>query len=187
MKQLSIGVLMLVLAVSVGYKTNRMRTPPDLNVANVDTLLRKTDDGWLYKSGLFSGYMVEKEMDGRVVYQLPIIDGQENGLAKGWYNTGEKLLERLFVEGRKEGQFKQWWPNGQLRYVFQYKNDRYDGLQLVLFPDGRKREESHYLMGEKEGVQRVWAETGDLISNYTIRKGKIYGVVSVKSCIPVAN
>ncbi len=161
--------------------------PPAVEVVNYDTLLRKTDDGWFYKDQPFSGYMVEKEKDGRVVYRLPIINGRENGLAKGWYNAGEKLLERQFVDGRREGIFRQWWPNGKLRYLFQYKNDKYDGTQLVYFPTGNKREESAYLAGEQDGLQRVWDETGKLVSNYVIKNKRTYGLVSVKSCIPVGH
>ncbi|MBO0952356.1 hypothetical protein J2I46_27485 [Fibrella sp. HMF5405] len=167
--------------------SDRPGTPPNVEVVNYDTLLRKTDDGWLYEGQLFSGYMVEKERDGRIVYRLPILDGRENGVATGWYNTGEKLLVRLFIDGKKEGQFRQWWPNGKLRYAFQYKDDEYDGLQRVYFPTGKKREESTYLAGEQEGPQRVWNESGQLVSNYTIRYKRTYGIVSVKSCMPVSH
>lgn len=154
------------------------------SVLNVDTNLKKTDRGWLYKGQPFSGYMIEKE-ENRVVYQLPIAEGREQGLAKGWYNSGEKLLERIFINGKKEGVFKQWWPNGKLRYLFRYKHDQFDGKQLVYFPNGKVREESNYQLGEKEGTQRVWDENSKLISNYVIKNKRIYGVVSVKSCIPV--
>ena len=53
------------------------------SVLNVDTNLKKTDRGWLYKGQPFSGYMLEKE-ENRVVYQFPISEGLEKGLAKGW-------------------------------------------------------------------------------------------------------
>jgi antitoxin component YwqK of YwqJK toxin-antitoxin module len=69
--------------------------------------------------------------------------------------------------------------------LFKYKNDQFDGKQLVYFPNGKIREESNYQLGEKEGTQRVWSETCKLISNYVIKNKRIYGVVSVKSCIPV--
>ncbi|GAB2519549.1 hypothetical protein GCM10027085_06730 [Spirosoma aerophilum] len=156
-----------------------------MEVVNYDPLLQKTDSGWSYKGAVFSGYMVEKEKDGLIVYRLPILDGRENGLAKGWYNTGEKLLERRFVDGRKEGLFTQWWPNGHLRYVFHYRHDQYDGPQLVFFPDGTKREESMYKLGEQDGPQRVWDKAGKRVANYTIRNKRAYGLISVKSCLPV--
>jgi antitoxin component YwqK of YwqJK toxin-antitoxin module len=176
-----IGLIFVFFSYACQEKNTEMR------VLNFDPNLKKTDKGWFYKGQLFSGYMIEKEKDGRIVYQLPIIRGKENGLAKGWYNTGEKLIERIFIDGKIEGKFKQWWPNGHFRYLFNYKNNQFDGSQFVFFPNGKKREESNYLAGEKEGVQRVWDEKGLLVSNYAIKNKKIYGVISVKSCIPVGH
>jgi antitoxin component YwqK of YwqJK toxin-antitoxin module len=185
MQQLTL--LVLVLLVGTCSSGDGTKTLPALQVVNYDPSLQKTDTGWFYKKQLFSGFMVEIEKDGRLVYQLPILCGNESGLAKGWYNTGEKLLERPFVAGKKEGLFKQWWPNGRYRYLFQYKNDLYEGVQLVFFPNGKKREESHYKNGEKEGIQRVWDEKGQLVSHYTIKNKHLYGLVTVKSCIPAAD
>ncbi len=158
-----------------------------ISVLNFDPNLKKTDKGWIYKNKAFTGFMIEEEKDHRIVYSLPITNGKEDGLAKGWYNSGEKLSERIFINGKMEGIFKQWWPNGRLRYLFIYKNNVFDGKQIVYFPNGKVREESNYQSGEKEGIQRVWDKKGSLISNYTIKNKKLYGVISVKSCIPIGH
>lgn len=157
-----------------------------ISISNFDSNLRKTDKGWIYKNKAFTGFMIEEE-NHRVVYCLPIADGKEEGLAKGWYNSGEKLSERVFINGKIEGIFKQWWPNGRLRYWLKYKNNIFDGKQIIYYPNGKVREESNYQSGEKEGIQRVWDEKGSLISNYTIKNKKLYGIISVKSCIPVGH
>ena len=164
---------------------NNTTVPPEFLVKNNDTLLLKTDKGWTYTKRLFNGYMIQVENDGKIVYRLPIIDGKEHGLAIGFYNTGEKLLERTFVTGKKQGVFKQWWPNGNLRYLFNYNHDKYDGKQIVYFHFGKVQEEKNYLNGMEEGVQRIWDSTGNLISNYTVKNKKIYGALSAKDCMPV--
>lgn len=158
-----------------------------ISVLNFDPNLKKTNKGWIYKNKAFTGLMIEEEKDHRIVYRLPIADGKEEGLAKGWYNSGEKLSEKIFINGKIEGIFKQWWPNGRLRYLFKYKNNVFDGKQIVYLPNSKVREESNYQSGEKEGIQRVWDEKGSLISNYTIKNQKLYGIISVKSCIPVGH
>ena len=160
--------------------------PPQVEVKNNDTLLSKTDSGWIYNKQPFNGYMVQVENDGRVVYKLPILDGNEEGLAIGFYNTGEKLLERKFEHGQKQGVFKQWWPNGNLRYLFNYNHDKYDGKQIVYFHFGKIQEEKNYYNSKEEGVQRIWDSIGNLISNYTVKNNKIYGALSAKDCMPVA-
>ncbi len=163
--------------------TNKL---PLLEVKNNDSLLLKTDAGWIYNNEVFNGQVVEVENDGSVVYRLPIINGKEQGLAIGFYNTGEKLVERKFINGEKQGVFKQWWPNGNLRYLFNYNHDKYDGQQIVYFHFGKVQEEKNYSNGIEEGAQRIWDSTGNLISNYTVKNKKIYGALSAKDCMPVA-
>jgi len=160
---------------------------PELYVQNYDTALKKTIKGWLYRGSLFNGYLIESGTDRRILYKLPILDGREEGQASGWYNTGEKLLIRHFRNGNKEGRFEQWWPNGQYRYLFYYTNDQLNGQQLVFYPNGQKRQESNYLNGKEEGIQRSWDQQGSLISNYTIKNNKLYGVIRVKSCMPAGH
>ena len=161
-----------------------IKAAPEIQVVQFDKLLNKTSNGWMYNGKTFSGYMVQKEMNGNIVYELPIINGKENGLAKGIYNTGEKLMERNFINGKREGIFKQWWPNGNFRYRFNYKNDVYDGKQYVFFADGKKRQTGNYTDGELDGLQSIWNEEGQLISNYTYRNKKLYGIITVKNCMP---
>ncbi|WP_301921076.1 toxin-antitoxin system YwqK family antitoxin [Ferruginibacter sp.] len=164
-----------------------MALPPNIKIFNYDTLLKQSAEGWVYKGKPFNGYMVQEEINHRIVYELPIINGWENGLAKGCYYDGVKLLERFYTNGKKEGSFKQWWRNGNYRYLFHYKNDKYEGSQLVFFPDGSKRQESTYQNGDEEGIQRIWNEQGILISNYTIKNKRQYGIIKVKSCIPATH
>ena len=180
-------VLFTVIILLLSCKTNnkrRIQLPPALRIVNFDTALQKPGDTWLYKGKLFSGYMIQVEKDGRTVYELPIINGKENGMATGIYNNGEKLMERNFADGKREGIFKQWWPNGNLRYVFNFKNDVFESRQWVFFPDGKKRQVSNYTLGELDGLQSIWNEEGQLISNYTYKNKKLYGIITVKSCIP---
>ena len=164
---------------------NGINQPPQFEVKNNDTLLLKKDNGWTYNKLMFNGFMIQVENDGRIVYRLPIIDGKEQGMAVGFYNSGEKLLERKFVKGEKQGIFKQWWPNGNLRYLFNYNRGKYDGKQIVYFHFGKVQEEKNYINGMEEGVQRIWDSTGNLISNYTVKNKKIYGALSAKDCMPV--
>jgi antitoxin component YwqK of YwqJK toxin-antitoxin module len=177
------AMLLLLFSCHAGRKEHAT-VPPELRILNYDTLLKKTADGWLYRGNPFSGYMIQAEKDGRTVYELPITDGKENGIAKGKYNTGEKLMERIFIDGKREGVFKQWWPNGQIRYLLTYKNDVYDGVQYVFFPDGKKQQVSNYRMGELEGLQSIWNKEDQLISNYTYRDNKLYGIITAKNCMP---
>lgn len=181
MKQAIWFVVMILL-----LSCKRQETPPAVMIKNYDPDLQQTVEGWWYKGKPFSGYMIEEQRAHEIVYRLPIIDGKENGPAIGFYDSGEKLLECYFLNGKKEGLYKQWWPNGNYRYRFHFKNGKYHGAQTVFFPDGKIREESRFFFGGKEGLQRVWNNSGQLISNYMIRNKKLYGVISVETCLPGA-
>lgn len=187
MKQLMLITVILILSACNTNNKNKLKVPPELRVTNFDLSLKKTADGWFYKKQSFSGYMVQVEKNGRTVYELPIVDGKENGMANGSYNTGEKLMERNFADGKREGIFKQWWPNGNYRYLFNYKNDVYDGRQYVFFIGGKKQQESNYVLGELEGLQRIWNQDGQLISNYMYKDKKLYGIITAKNCMPNAH
>ena len=163
----------------------RINVPPHILVKNTDPSLIKTDAGWIFNNRPFSGFMIQVENNGRIVYKLPIIEGKEEGVAIGFYYSGEKLLERRFINGKKQGIFKQWWPNGRLRYLFNYHHDKYEGKQIVYFHFGKVQAEKNYRAGIEEGVQKIWDSTGNLISNYTVKNNKIYGALSAMDCMPV--
>lgn len=165
--------------------SSNKKSIPILYVQNFDTALKKINGQWNYKNELLNGYIIEKSSDGKnILYQAPVIDGLEEGWAWGRYNSLEKLMMRYYSIGKVEGSFTQWWPNGNKRYSFNYKHDQMDGRQLVYYPKGQLHQESNYAEGNEEGIQRVWDENGKLISNYTIKNKKLYGVISVKSCLP---
>jgi antitoxin component YwqK of YwqJK toxin-antitoxin module len=185
MNRLPVFICFLLLI--MGCKQPAIKKPADLFVQNFDTSLKKTGDTWLYQQRTFSGYIIESGRDGSVLYKLPVIAGKEEGQAFGWYNTGEKLLARNFKNGKQDGLFEQWWPNGNDRYLFHYKEGNMDGQQLVFYPNGQKRQESNYLNGIEEGIQRAWNQQGELVSNYTVKNNKLYGVIKVKSCLPVGH
>ena len=169
----------------VSLQWKREKVVMDLNVQNYDPELILSADSWLYKGKPFTGYRVESDRNGKILYQLPIIKGKAEGEAQGWFDTGEKMMLRHFKNGKQEGNFIQWWPNGNIRYCFHYKEGLLNGQQIVNFPDGHHKQESNYLYGNEEGIQRVWNEAGILLSNYTIKNHKIYGIVQVKVCMPI--
>jgi antitoxin component YwqK of YwqJK toxin-antitoxin module len=159
--------------------------PPDVFIGKNDLNLYRYDNLWRYKGRIFSGYITQEQADKKVIYKLPVVEGLANGLAVGFFENGHKMLEQYFVDERLQGPYKQWWRNGQYKYLFFYKKDKYEGTQKVFFENGKLREESNFSNGKPEGLQRVWNENGELISNYTIRNNKLYGIIKVKSCIPV--
>jgi len=162
-------------------------TPPDRQVNQDDPHLYQLQGLWRYNGKVFSGYIIQEQPNNHIlISKTPIIEGLTTGKVLGFFENGHKLLEQSLVRDRQEGAYIQWWRNGQCRYQFFYKDDQYDGKQKAFFENGRLREEANYSAGKLDGLQRVWDEKGQLISNYTIRNNKVYGIISVESCIPGA-
>jgi antitoxin component YwqK of YwqJK toxin-antitoxin module len=159
------------------------RLHPNVSISRNDPALYRHQGQWRYKGNIFSGYIIQ-EQNHLIVSKAPIVNGLTNGQAVSFYENGHPMLEQSFTNDKLDGPYKQWWRNGQLRYLFFYKDDQYVGTQKVFFENGKLREEANYTAGKLDGLQRVWDGNGQLVSNYTIRNNKIYGIISIESCLP---
>ena len=71
---------------------------PEMFILTTDTALHNINGTWFYKSQKANGYIIEKK-NNVLTGKLPIVDGKENGIAYGWFQTGEKRYERSFKNG----------------------------------------------------------------------------------------
>ena len=72
---LSIACILL-LGICIQCKPSK---PDDVFVQNYDTSLSIQDGVWLYKNKRFTGYRIESDRNGKLLYELPIINGKEEG------------------------------------------------------------------------------------------------------------
>ena len=77
MKRLMVAGFLLVFFTCNTNKKQIIILPPDINVLNFDTALRRNENGYFYHGKPFSGYMIQHEKDRHVVYKLPIINYPE--------------------------------------------------------------------------------------------------------------
>lgn len=165
---------------------NGLHVPSGLQVKRNDQNLYQLQGLWYYKGSPFSGHIIQETANHTIVYKASIEEGMANGRSLSFYADGQPMLEQAFLQGRLHGASKQYWRNGQCKYVLFYKNGQFEGTQKAFFESGQVREEANYLAGKPEGLQRSWDEKGQLISNYTIRNNKLYGIIRAESCLPEA-
>ncbi|MDB5198035.1 MAG: variant repeat-containing protein [Flaviaesturariibacter sp.] len=161
-----------------------LRVPPHVFFNSTDTNLQNNNGTWFYKSQKVNGYILEKKGNA-LIAQLPVVDGRENGIAYGWFVTGEKRYERRFKNGDREGIHKIWYKNGQLAAVNYYENDKLEGEQRSYFENGNTWQSLHYSNGYEEGKQKTWNDSGRVINNFTVKNGKLYGVIGRYDCMSV--
>ena len=160
------------------------KNPPELFMSATDTALRNNNGTWFYKKQKANGYILEKR-GNTLVAKLPIIDGKENGTAYGWYESGEKRYERNFKNGNRDGTHTIWYRNGQLAGVNQYIDDKLDGEQKTYFSSGNRWQSLKYENGYEEGKQKTWSDSGRVVNNFTVKNGKLYGVIGRYDCMSV--
>ena len=153
-------------------------------IETTDTSLHNINGNWIEKGRPYSGYLIEKK-EGKIIAKLSIKEGKENGIAYGWYRNGKKKYERNFTSGKREGIQKGWYENDTLSFQYFFKNDLYEGEQLTFYENGKAWQRLQYSKGYEEGKQKSWNDSGRVINNFTIRNGKLYGVIGRFDCMSV--
>lgn len=164
--------------------TSNVLTPPAIVVDRADTALHNNNGTWLYQGKVFSGFLLEKEK-GKVLVKTPIIKGKAHGWEKGWYSSGKRSFEKFFLQGDREGAHRGWWENDSLRFENHFVHDKFEGRQASFYPNGKKWDERYYLHGYEEGTQRAWNMEGILVTNFTVKNGKVYGVIGRFDCMSI--
>ena len=101
--------------------------------------------------------------------------------------NGEMMQERSYSRGKKTGDYKSWWPNGKKKLHYRFANGEYEGTCQEWNENGRLVQEMNYKNGHEEGSQKMYYDNGKIRSNYTIIKGRRYGLLGTKNCINVAD
>lgn len=165
-------------------KVQKLPLPPSIFTEKKDTSLHNINGTWMQHRKAYNGYVVEKE-NNSIMTTLPIIAGKEHGKAESWYKNGRKKYERNFIKGNREGQYQGWYENGRLAYHYFFHNDKYEGEQKSYFESGHRWQSLHYINGYEEGKQKTWNDSGRVINNFTVKNGKLYGVIGRYDCMSV--
>ena len=159
-------------------------TPPETFFLRTDTTLRNNNGTWFYGTKKANGYILEKK-EGALITRLPVIDGKANGLAYGWFESGEKRYEKSYRDGNRIGTHKIWYRNGQLAGVNYYVADKLEGEQKTYFESGNRWQSLRYVNGYEEGKQKTWNDSGRVINNFTVKNGKLYGIIGRYDCTSI--
>jgi antitoxin component YwqK of YwqJK toxin-antitoxin module len=70
-----------------------------------------------------------------------------------------------------------------LSFDFTFRNDKYEGVQRTYFENGQPWQMLNYLHGREEGKQKSWNDSGRVVNNFTVKDGKLYGVIGRYDCM----
>ena len=98
------------------------------------------------------------------------LDGNQEGIAKGWFNDGRLRFKTAYTEGIETT--KAYFPSGQLSRTYSKKYNKLNGKDTRWHENGQLKQESNYLDGKSHGTQKFWNEEGVLISEGASDMGK---------------
>lgn len=177
-------LLIICIVIMACNTATSVQLPPNILVVATDSALRNNNGTWLFKGTNFNGYIIEKN-GKQLLSKLPIINGKENGTAYGWAKDGSKKYERNYVNGNREGYHRGWYSNGNLAFEYYFHNDKYEGEQKSFFENGQQWQSLRYANGYEDGKQKSWNDSGRIINNFTVKNGKLYGVIGRYDCMSV--
>lgn len=184
MKRLFVIGLSVLAASCQSESEKQVQLTSSITVVVNDTSLRNANGTWMWKGVKYNGYIVEKTKNV-ITGKLPIVNGKEHGTAYGWYKNGSKRYERNYLNGNRHGSDKGWYENGKLAFVYFFRNDKYEGEQKTFYQSGRRWQCLNYVNGYEEGRQKSWNDSGRVVNNFTVKKGKLYGVIGRYDCVSV--
>ncbi|MBW6491448.1 MAG: toxin-antitoxin system YwqK family antitoxin [Lentimicrobium sp.] len=152
-----------------------------------------------FENGLENGFAREFDSDGTVITMIEyrrgfVVDRENinrkdrNGLKQGkwkfFYPDGKVKTEGVYRDDKRNGYFKEYDEKGMLTDVSKYVNDirQEEVPELVkldvrtdYYPDGKVKTRASYKGEIPEGIRREYAQTGEVISAYTYKNGKLIG------------
>jgi antitoxin component YwqK of YwqJK toxin-antitoxin module len=114
-------------------------------------------------------------------------NGLLDGICKKWFPNRQLMEYREYSSGRKHGKQIAFWENGNKRFEFTANDDAYEGEMKEWSENGKLFHLAHYTNGQEDGSQKMWYENGKIRANYSIIKGKRYGLLGTKNCKNVSD
>ncbi len=82
--------------------------------------------------------------NGAVRTEMPVVDGEIHGTARGFFPSGKRRWEAQFVRGKYHGTMRLWFESGQLESEREYRGGKKHGPFVDYHPNGRKLAEGTY-------------------------------------------
>ncbi|WP_320040513.1 PQQ-binding-like beta-propeller repeat protein [uncultured Desulfobacter sp.] len=118
----------------------------------------------IYSCGQSQIDFKETRKEKEIVYKV----GEEkpySGIVIKKDDNGKIIEETAYQDGIKNGPSKEYWDNGKLKSETVYKDNNWNGLRKRFWENGKLRSEGKYINGKIEGLWKTYKKNGqtDLI------------------------
>jgi antitoxin component YwqK of YwqJK toxin-antitoxin module len=86
-----------------------------MNRVNIREIDFNDDYSYSYRGVLFTGIACEYDDDGKLVSELKMENGIQEGLSSEFFPAGPKRSERCYHNNTLHGESREWFENGNLK------------------------------------------------------------------------
>jgi|GEM_PF-803524 antitoxin component YwqK of YwqJK toxin-antitoxin module len=115
-----------------------------------------------YRNGLLSGIVRKYNLNGKLEMTVPYTDGNQIGMIKYYYESGELSEETPVINGKINGVEKCYYENGKLKSESSHTDDIEIGTRKVYYETGVLKAEYPYSQGKVNGVSKGYYENGKI-------------------------
>tara|TARA_B100000795_G_scaffold76340_2_gene54367 strand:- start:1639 stop:2322 length:684 start_codon:yes stop_codon:yes gene_type:complete len=104
--------------------------------------------------------------NGKLKFEVPLVNGKKEGLGKTYFDDGELKIEANYKNDLLNGELVQFYYGRTIKKVH-YKNDKLDGYAIYYNPAKLPTKEGTYVDGKMHGKWKIYEDDGCLRFEYT--------------------
>ena len=104
-----------------------------------------------WKEDVLHGPVKQWRPVGTLKFERLYVDGERNGLSRGYSKAGRLITEEIFEKGQRNGPLREW------------------------FASGERKEEAEYVFGKRQGARKLFTRTGMLMRSEHYVDGELHG------------
>ena len=98
---------------------------------------------------------------GKLEYEMPIKNGEIDGIGIEHYETGTKKSETPYVKGSRNGRERGYAETGYKLWEAVWRDDKLHGNYVEFYASGKTNSLTPYVTGLNKGTSTGWYETGE--------------------------
>ncbi len=122
--------------------------------------------------GPFTGIMFERSAQGKRLTEVPLKEGLIQGVARGWYDSGQLEVEENYDKGVSQGVRRRWHENGRLKSEATIVAGELHGPYVEWHDNGKLAARLTLVHGKPDGLSEAWHPDGSPKATVVMKEGK---------------
>lgn len=125
--------------------------------------------------GKYNGTFTWYHPSGKVLSQKNIVEGDDEGEYKRFYQNGSLYITGFFSNDMKTGIWTSYYEGGGVNYTENYYQNMKDSIHITYYENGKVRLTESYFAGEQDGDETHYDLNGELMVKKIFIEDEIIG------------